>query len=284
MKHRSVIAFVLLAAILAAVPQASQDLLELKSALGERVRSEFWQAVLNLNERGGASQSAPRRAPQHALASCNAPASPGSKKSSAPARAASAHAEAASSAGAVKRVEIEELAMMLTPPADIEEKIGLEVAEDLRGLVIGKVLKAPSRAPLPREERAMIIPPSEGADPVIPRRLEAAARAKAARADSRLAGLESRVSYVAAAFDERGVEFNKKSGELLRFQFNSLLKDGVAIPLPAPAPKGKVTKVGRQRTTTSATAPVAAVSKGQAKHLACLGTELGEADALAATE
>jgi hypothetical protein len=283
MKHRSVIAFVLLAAVLAAVPQASQDLSELKSALGERVRSEIWQAILNLNERGGASQSAPRRATQHAtqhtLASCDAPANPGSKKSSAPARAA--QAEASTPAAAARRVEVEELAMMLTPPADIEEKIEFEVAEDLRGLVIGKVLKAPSRAPLPKLETAMIIPPSEAADPVPPRRLEAAAKAKAARADSRLAELESRVSYVASAFDGRGVEF-RKTDDILRFQFNGLLKDGVAIPLPAAAPKGKVTKVGRQRTTTSVTAPVAAVSTGQAKQLACLGSEPG--DALAATE
>jgi hypothetical protein len=283
MKHRSVIAFVLLAAILAAVPQASQDLLELKSALGARVRSEIWHAFLNLNERGGASQSATRRTTQHTLASCDAPANPGSKKSSAPARSASAQAGATAAVEAAKPVETAELAMMLTPPADIEEKIELEIAEDLHGLMIGKVLKAPARAPLHARELAMIIPPSEGADPVVTRSAEAAAKARAARALSRRDELESRVSYVAAAFDERGVEF-KRVGDLRRFQFNNSAKDGAAVPPPAAAPKGKVTKVSRQRTTTSVTAPVAAVSTGQAKQVACLGSEPGGADALAATE
>ncbi|HEU4594857.1 MAG TPA: hypothetical protein VFS10_06785, partial [Pyrinomonadaceae bacterium] len=222
MKHRSVIAFVLLAAIFAAVPQASQDLSELKSALGQRVRNGIWHALLSLNERGGAVQSASRRAPQqHTLASCNAPASPGSKKSSAPSRAATARPEATEAA---RHVAAGDLAMMLTPLADIEEKIELQVAEGVQGLVIGKVLKAPSGAPLPAQEMAMIIPPGEAPD--APARLEAAARSHSRRAER-----ESRVSYIATAFDERGVEF-RKVGDVMHFQFDNSPKDGVALPLP----------------------------------------------------
>lgn len=272
MKHRSVIAFVLLAAILAAVPQASQDLSELKSALGQSVRNGIWHALLSLNERGGAVQSASRRAPQqHTLASCNAPASPGSKKSSATSRAAAARPEAT---GAARHVEAGELAMMLTPPADGEEKIELQ-AERWHGLVIGKVLKARSGALLPAQEMAMIIPPGEAPDAHA--RLEAAARSHSRRAER-----EARVSYIATAFDERGIEF-RKVGDVMRFQFNDSLKDSVALPLPAAAPKGKVTKVKRPQTTTGVKAPVA-VSTGIAKQLACLGSELSDVDALAATE
>jgi hypothetical protein len=276
MKHRSVIAFVLLAATLAAVPQVSQDLLELKSALGERVRNEMWHAFLSVNGRGGASQAAPQRT-QHTLASCNAaPANAGAKKSSAPARA-TAQAGSAASAEAVREVEAEELAMMLTPPAEsVEEKGTVEAAEDLRELRFGRVLKAPTRAPLPVQEMAMIIPPGEGADPVLPGRLVAAeAEAKTARARARR-DEAARVSYVATAFTERGVEF-RKVGDVMRFQFNNVTKDGFAVP-PAPAaPKARVTKVKRQQATT-VTAPVV-IPAGQAKQLACLALEMSRADA-----
>lgn len=277
MKHRSIVAFVLLAATLAAVPQATQDLSELKSALGARVRSEIWQAFLSFNGRGGAVQAAPQRT-QHTLASCqNAPAGAGAKRQTATARA-TAQAGAPAETGAARRPESGELAMMLTPPAgNVEGKIDIEAAEDLKEL--GKVLKAPVGEPLPASEMAMIILPGQGADPHLPNRIAAAdAEAKAARARARRDELESRVSYVAAAFNERGVEF-RKAGDLMRFEFNTTLKDGVAAP--SPAPKGKVTKVKRQPTAKGVTAPVAVPTR-QLKHLACLGTL--QADAFNATE
>jgi hypothetical protein len=276
MKHRSVIAFVLLAATLAAVPQVSQDLLELKSALGERARSEMWHAFLSLNGRGGAAQAAPQRT-QHTLASCNAPANAGAKKSSAPARAA-AQVEATASVESVRAAEVEELAMMLTPPDESPVvKVEIEAAEDLREMGLGRVLKAPTREPLPVREMAMIIPPGEGADPVLPSRLVAAeGGAKAARARARRDEAEARVSYVATTFAERGVEF-RKVGDALRFQFDNSLKDRVAIPPAHAAPKGRVTKVKRPQ-ATNVKAP-AATSSGQPKHLACLAMELSRADA-----
>ncbi len=269
MKHRSVVAFVLLAATLAAVPQASQDLSELKSALAARVRTEIWSAFLNLNGRGGATQSAPRST-QHTLASCqSAPASSVAKRSSAPARAA-AQAGASAEVETARPSEGEELAMMLTPPAEnVEGKLEIEDVEELKDL--GTALKAPAREILPAQEFAMIIPPGEAPDLVLPSRLAATdAEAKAERARARRAESEVRAMYVATAFNERGVEF-RKVGDVMRFQFNnSLIKDGVAIPLVAPAPKAKVTKVKRQQ-TTSVNAPVAATTK----HLACLALELG---------
>jgi hypothetical protein len=269
MKHRSVVAFVLLAATLAAVPQASQDLSELKSALAARVRTEIWSAFLNLNGRGGATQSAPRST-QHTLASCtNAPAGPSAKRSSAPARAA-AQAGASAEVEGARHFEAEELAMMLTPPAEnVEGKMEVEAVEELKEL--GKVLKTPAREILPAQEMAMIIPPGEAPDSVLTSRLTSAdAETKAARSRSRRAESEARATYVATAFNERGVEF-RKVGDVMRFQFNnSLIKDGVAIPLSVPAPKAKATKVKRQQTTTNVTAPAVTT-----KQLACLALELG---------
>ncbi len=278
MKHRSVIAFVLLAATFAAVPQASQDLLELKGALVGRVRSEIWHAFLSLNGRGGAAQTAPQST-QHTLASCNAPANPGAKRASASSRA-TARVETTAGVEAVNPIAADELAMMLTPPTEnVEEKMEIEYVEDLRELGLGRVLKAPTRAPLPVQEMAMIIPPGEGADPIPTRIVAAETEAKAARARSKRFETEARVNYIATAFNERGVEF-RKVGDVMRFQFNNSLKDGVAIPLAPAAPKGKVTKVKRQQATT-VTAPVA-LSTTQAKQLACLALELSRADALAA--
>lgn len=57
MKHRSHIAFVLLAAALFAAPQITRDLLSMKSTLGQRVRGEIVRAFLSLNESDGAEPS-----------------------------------------------------------------------------------------------------------------------------------------------------------------------------------------------------------------------------------
>src|SRR5205085_11420909 len=62
MKHRSVIAFILLAAALFAAPQISHDILSLKSAVVARVRGEVMRAFLSLDGRDGGGELAARRA------------------------------------------------------------------------------------------------------------------------------------------------------------------------------------------------------------------------------
>ena len=62
MKHRSVIAFILLAAALFAAPQISYDILSLKSAVVARVRGEVMRAFLSLGSRDGGGELAARRA------------------------------------------------------------------------------------------------------------------------------------------------------------------------------------------------------------------------------
>jgi hypothetical protein len=62
MKHRSVIAFILLAAALFAAPQISNDLSALKSALGARIRGEILHAFLNLRASDAANELVTRPA------------------------------------------------------------------------------------------------------------------------------------------------------------------------------------------------------------------------------
>src|SRR5205085_11488640 len=60
MKHRSVIAFILLAAALFAAPQISHDIMSLKSAVVARVRGEVMRAFLSLGGRDGGELAARR--------------------------------------------------------------------------------------------------------------------------------------------------------------------------------------------------------------------------------
>src|ERR1041385_6628309 len=62
MKHRSHIAFILLAAALFAAPQMAQDLSTLKGAVAARIRGEIMQAFLGLhsNESAPAASQSPR--------------------------------------------------------------------------------------------------------------------------------------------------------------------------------------------------------------------------------
>ncbi|HYY98862.1 MAG TPA: hypothetical protein VE642_09745, partial [Pyrinomonadaceae bacterium] len=71
MRHRSNIAFILLAAALFAAPQVAHDLSTLKGAVAARIRGEILQAFLGLhaNEPAAASTQAPRAE----LASASAP-------------------------------------------------------------------------------------------------------------------------------------------------------------------------------------------------------------------
>src|SRR5436305_2518015 len=50
MKHRSIIAFILLGAALFAAPQITHDILSFKSALGARIRGEIVHAFISLSK------------------------------------------------------------------------------------------------------------------------------------------------------------------------------------------------------------------------------------------
>jgi hypothetical protein len=270
MRHRSVIAFILLAATLAAIPQASQDLLALKNALGERVRNEILFAFLNLNPQDGATVSGPQRA-RLSQPSCPSSAKSVTQTASNSKKPGSAAATAPSVESKlvleVSDKEFGQLAMMLAPPADaFAERSHLESPERFDGLVLGQVLKMPARELPPVQELSMIIPPSEGLDPVPPPRRQNAVQAKSAKARQNLsAEWEARASFVAARYAAQSEEL-KKAGETIRFQFVYDLKDGKAIRIPAPATRVRATKL-RTRNVKTVTPPIASAPR-QLKQLA----------------
>jgi hypothetical protein len=156
MRHRSNIAFILLAAALFAAPQVSHDLSTLKGAVAARIRGEILQAFLGLhtNEAGGGAAVGAQQAPRAevALASCKS-----DKSEAQPAQAA----RAKGSERTAQRPEARSQSAMLTDPSDIT-KSGLPPAA------------AAELASLPRQilketRLAMLTPPSNnGVEPPPP--------------------------------------------------------------------------------------------------------------------
>lgn len=210
MKHRSVIAYVIVAAALFAAPQLSHDLENMRSALGSRVSVGLMRTFLSLPSAEGAAArvGAPRPA-ETQLASCQKQGPAAKQRKAGPARAAS---RAAGVAG-------DELAMieppMLEPP--------------------------PHESP---REVAMIIPPDAGIDPRGAARAYAGASAvRVERVEAlRLAG-KARVDYVAARLEAKGGEW-RKAEESLR-NIEAALPGTYEFRLDSNGSKAKVLKVRR---------------------------------------
>jgi hypothetical protein len=153
MKHRSVIAYVIVAAALFAAPQLSHDLQTFRNALGSRVSVGLMRTFLSLPsaEDAAARTGAPLPA-ETQLASCTKQRPAAKRRKAEPARASARAAEAPNA----------ELAMIVEPSLMLEPP--------------GKALG----------ELAMIIPPDSGIDPRELSRLGAAETrrlAERARAD-----------------------------------------------------------------------------------------------------
>ena len=238
MKHRSVIAFVIVAAALFAAPQLSHDLQSLRSAMGSRLRGELMHAFLSLHaEDGAAAPAATAGRPQKMLASCpkaKAGAAAGVKKDEPRAAAPRTGAPAVEA----QRVQ---LAMMTEPEG---------VPEDWE-----------ARAALAREveaEVAMIIPPDGGVDP------RALADVHAARASAQegaalrrqAAGEVRHLAFVAARFEGDRFERQGPDEESLR-RLRETLPGPLGLRLDSEGTKAKVLKVIK-RAGGAAPAPVAA--------------------------
>jgi hypothetical protein len=258
MKHRSVIAFVIVAAALFAAPQLSHDLQTFKSALGARLRGELMQVFLSLPAcEGGAAVVAPRPA-ETMLASCTKEkqaTKPGKSDSAPSARAGVRTAERAG----------DESAMIVEPQVS-----GPWVA--LAEAPLG-VAELPRRA---SDEVAMIIPPDSGIDPRGPSRVSEMASRDGERQAFKFAA-DVRVAYAAARSEAKGPEWRKADEALRRleeampgaYEFR-LERDGskakllkikrVAAPCcprPAPAPRAP-----RPAGVDAATAPLPVPSVG----------------------
>lgn len=213
MKHRSVIAFVIVAAALFAAPQLSHDLQTLRGAIASRLHGELLQAFLNLHTDDvvpAASAASPRRA--HMLfASCTqekagAPASKAKKAE--PRAAAEPRAEAPDAES--PRIEL----AMMGEPAEAEAWAA-EAARAGAAVVVKAPLSRPGVGV--ENEVAMIIPPDSGIEPSRLAGLRAAeskAREGASQKRKAVEGLRH-VAYVSARFDA-DAEWRKAGEEVLR--------------------------------------------------------------------
>jgi hypothetical protein len=264
MKHRSVIAFMLIAAALFAAPQISQDLRAFKSAVGMRLRGELLHALLSLPSDGGADTAAPRRA-DLLLAGCvrskvdeqKAKASRGEASKSAP-----AHGE-----GRTAESTHEQLTAVVNPSA-VSEEWSTELSRDRMDSVVGKADGVLRRVPTGEGEVSMMIPPGTGIDPQAfadaPAFLDTRALESTVRVDApkkRKAREEMRrVSFVAARFDGKNIEWRKGGDDALR-RLNEALPGGYEFRLDRDGSKVRILKVRRfgntNRPAASRRAPLA---------------------------
>ncbi|HVF67437.1 MAG TPA: hypothetical protein VM914_07230 [Pyrinomonadaceae bacterium] len=149
MRHRSHIAFILLAAALFAAPQMAQDLSALKGAVAARIRGEIMQAFLGLHSDESAAP-ARRRSPRvdASLLACGESAKP---------EAQPAQSKAAGRSTPSRRVEARLQAAMLTDPSDKTNGLPPSaVADELASL---------PRQVLTETRLAMLTPPGNGVEP-----------------------------------------------------------------------------------------------------------------------
>lgn len=243
MKHRSVIAFVIVAAALFSLPQLSHDLRALKGEVGARLHRELLHAFLNLPAGEPTAAAAPVARPAETLlASCT------KEKSAAPVVKSAKVESSGRFEGRAAEKSFEQSAMIGDPANDpINQVAGVDIEK-----------AASKAASLPEfkveTEVAMIIPPDSGIDPH--GLVSALASSDAAREESKQlrAGAEGlRVAYTAARFDANGPEWQKVTEEAVRKLNGSLpatyefrvLRDGAKMKVlkfkcgdcPATAPR-----------------------------------------------
>ena len=196
MKHRSVIAFVIVAAALFSLPQLSHDLRALKGEVGARLHRELLHAFLSLPADEPLSPAPAPRAGEPLLASC-----PNERRA-----AKQAKAEAAGRAeGRTVGRNVEQSAMIDNPANDpINQRASVEVKEEA-------VKSASARPEVRAAEVAMIIPPDVGIDP------RAVADALKSSNVTRLNAEGVRVAFAAGArFEARGPEWQRATAEAVR--------------------------------------------------------------------
>lgn len=199
MRHRSHIAFILLAAALFAAPQMAHDLSTLKGAVAESIRGEILQAFLGLhsNEAGGGAAvqtQAPRA--ETALASCKA-----DKTEAQPARKKTAERTTTTA----QRPDACSQSAMLTDPSGSKSALPPAAAAELASL---------PRRLLKEARLAMLTPPSnngvEPPPPAIAFNFARDERVKAVAARERFQGLERHAVFVQARFEPGASEWVRR--------------------------------------------------------------------------
>ena len=270
MKHRSVIAFVIVAAALFSLPQLSHDLSTLKGEVGARVHRELLYAFLSLPAGEPTAAAAPVARPAETLfASCP------KERSGATAARSGRVGATGRAAGRSEGKSVEESAMLGDPVNDPINHVASARIEK----AVGRAFKSLPEVKV-EAEVAMIIPPESGIDP---RGMASAfASSDAARVEAQQLGAEAeslRVAYAAAAarFEAQSPEWQKVTKEAVRklngsvgdtYEFR-LIRDGKQTKMfrfncnecPATAPR--LTRLPRQvALTVSLPEPVAPLAPG----------------------
>lgn len=227
MKHRSIIAFILLAAALAAAPQVSHDLAALKSAVGARIRGEILHAFLSLHARDGAGEAAPRRAAPQLASSASAP-KPDAQQTPARARRGDDGAQAAPRAEAAPQGDAHAQLAMLVVPSPESGEPGAETPGVDDQFIHGKSAQLPGRVPS-AGELAMLIPPGSGIDiPALFNATGDGAQQKLAARERRKAAESPRRAASPAAHFEAAVAAKFASEEVFR-NLGPLVRDAVWV-------------------------------------------------------
>lgn len=197
MRHRSHIAFILLAAALFAAPQMAQDLSTLRGEVTARIRGEIMQAFLGLHSNEAASAAQKQQAPrvEPSLLACG-----GEKSEAEPAPVARKKSAERSTQSQRGETGARARAAMLTDPAD-KTNAGLPP-----GAVAAELASLP-RQVLTETRLAMLTPPSNNGvepPPALALRYEAATKAAPATSD-KFKALERHAAFLQVRF-ERGAE------------------------------------------------------------------------------
>ena len=208
MKHRSVIGFVIVAAVLFSLPQLSHDLQSLKGAAGARLHRELLYAFLNLPTGEPTAAVVPTASPAtRLLASCT------KEKSGATAAKADKVEASVRVEGRAEGKSYEQSAMIGDPASDpINQVASVEIKEAADEAVATQPeVKVVT-------EVAMIVPPESGIDPrALANTLTSSevARVEADRLHVEANGL--RMAYATAErFEAKGAEWQKATEEAVR--------------------------------------------------------------------
>jgi hypothetical protein len=221
MKHRSVIAFILLAAALFAAPQISHDLSALKSAIGARIRGEILHAFLNLKSSNSANELVTRRA-DPLLASYQSK-DKACTQSQATAKKSDGRAQAQPRAEAAAKSDAgEQLAMLIDPTSGTEKTIAALSNVETRA-ALGEAASLPQDF-FVQGDLAMLNPPDDGVElPSFADALKSGSDEKgAARRWQKSAETQRRVVYVATGFEKFGAP---KAGEEMLRRIGTVLTD-----------------------------------------------------------
>jgi hypothetical protein len=255
MKHRSIIAFILLAAALVAAPQVSHDLAALKSALGTRIRGEILHAFLNLHASDAAPAAVARRA-EPLLASCKAEAKSDAQATAARAKHSDERAHSAPQAEAAAQGDAgTQLAMLISPSLTFEDSSAEATGVDDK-FILGQSDEYLHRA-APGGDLAMLVPPDMGLDArQLPQVAGDDARETRARDERRRSAESRRREYAASARFETASA--KSQGEEVLKNLGPLLRDAVWFRATQEGTKVRVLKLRLPAKARGAKAPAAA--------------------------